>query len=48
MIKLVVTDVGGTLIPEGSANPAPVIADTMQNMLVFIRSVALIWIGFSM
>lgn len=33
MIKLIVTDVDGTLIPEGSANPAPVIADTMREII---------------
>lgn len=32
MIKLMVTDVDGTLIPEGSSDPSPVIAETMREM----------------
>lgn len=33
MIKLIATDVDGTLIPEGSSNPDPVIVDTMREMI---------------
>lgn len=33
MIKLIVTDVDGTLIPEGSSNPSPLIAETMREMI---------------
>lgn len=33
MIKLIVTDVDGTLIPEGSSNPSPVIVDTMREII---------------